>query len=180
MSMTKSIRKLSTFFRPESYDIKISIYPDSMTFKGQATISGLKLGPPSHRLTFHQQYLKISSATITRHHKLLKQSMTIDRINHHKSFNEVRLHTREQLYGGNYRVIMNFSGLINDDIKDILLGSLKTKKKMQVNVNQFENYFARKLFPCIDDPEIKVNTSLTLISPKQTVVIPRKPDLNIS
>jgi len=137
-----------------------------MTFTGKIKIGGLKIGPPSHRLTFHQQNLKISSATITRHNKLLNQSMKIERINHHKSFNEVRLHTSEQLYGGKYTVTMNFSGSINADTKEMLLKTLNLNKKIQVNTKQFERYLARKIFPCIDDPEVNVNFSLTLTKSK--------------
>jgi aminopeptidase N len=92
--------------------------------------------------------------------------MTIDRINHHKSFDEVRLHANEQLYGGKYTVTMNFSGLIIDDIKETLLKSLNLNKKIQVNTKQFEHYFARKVFPCIDDPEVNVDFSLTLVKSK--------------
>lgn len=166
--MAKSTRNLLSSFKPESYDIQLNLSPGTKMFNGKVIVNGLKIGPPSHRLTFHQQNLKISSATIVRHNKLLNQSITIDRINHHKSFNEIRLHASEQLYGGKYTVTLNFNGSITDDAKKILLKVLSSNKNIQVSTNQFERNFASKIFPCIDDPEVNININLTLVNLKTT------------
>ena len=130
--MAKTTRSLIKSFRPESYDVSLNVYPATATFKGEVKITGLKTGPPSRRLTFNQHNLKVSAATITRHYRQKDQSMTIIRINHHKSFGEVRLHSGEQLYNGNYCVTMDFHGKINKDIqaKYPLLAVLNNKQKI--------------------------------------------------
>ncbi|HUD08027.1 MAG TPA: hypothetical protein VMQ52_03035 [Candidatus Saccharimonadales bacterium] len=160
--MTKTTRTLIKFFRPESYEVALNVYPENATFKGEVRITGLRTGPPSRRLTFNQHNLKISVPTITRHNRQTEQSMTIIRINHHQSFSEVRLHTGEQLYNGNYNVTMNFRGKIGKYLKDNYPVFSALKNKQKFNSVGIENYLTGDLFPCIIDPGSKAAFNLTI------------------
>ncbi len=160
--MKTAIRDLNTF-KPDSYEVHLDISLESMTFKGTANISGIKIGPPSQRLSFHQQNLKITHATITRHHRQLTQSMTINRINHHRSYCEVRLHTVEQLYGGSYTVSMKFSGKITDELNELFLKSIKgIDGNIKLNSDQIEHYFSGKVLPCIIGSEMTPNLKISI------------------
>ncbi len=117
----KKSSNLYQYFQPAKYELS-----------GEgAKVMGKKIGPPSRRLTFHQKGLKIKDARIIRMDKKGDQDFLVSRINHMPSFQQVRLHTQETLFPGNYTVILKFT-----PPKDL---SADTDK--------------RQLFPCIDEPE---------------------------
>jgi aminopeptidase N len=173
VAMAKNSRKLLATFKPESYDAEISIFPEDMSFKGKVKIIGIKSGPPSHRLTFNQQGLKVSKSSIARYNKQVVQSVTLDRINHHHRFGEVRLHANERLYGGQYTVTMEYSGILDENSKNLFLHSVKFNKKNFTD-KQIKSYFSSKLLPCIDEPVPKAILNLTLIMPNSKVLISNK------
>jgi hypothetical protein len=78
-------------------------------------IEGQKLRPPSKRITFNQKSLKIIGAKIIYKHKKSDIEFELKRINHVKSFGEVRLHTNNILYPGNYTVILTYTGDLDEE-----------------------------------------------------------------
>src|SRR6187402_1006581 len=107
--MSKAVTRLYATFQPEHYDL--SLVPDAANgiAHGLVTIKGKRTGRPGQRLTFHGLGLEVTSATITRHDK--KQgdvSIEISRINTQKTLNEIRLHTIEKLFPGDYTVSIEF------------------------------------------------------------------------
>src|SRR5580700_2155485 len=100
--MSKKVTRLLTGFAPKHYTITLDPNRDSMKLSGTVIIDGQKAGRPSQRLTFHQQGLKISHATVIKHDKKGDQEIAVARINHHAGSNEVRLHSEAMLYPGSY------------------------------------------------------------------------------
>jgi hypothetical protein len=76
-------------------------------------IEGQKLPPPSKRITLHQKNIKVLSAKIIYKHKKGDIEFEISRINHLKSFGEVRLHTNSILYPGTYLVTLEYIGEVD-------------------------------------------------------------------
>lgn len=172
--MTRTAARLYQYFRPEKYRLYLSIDSGAMTFKGSVVIDGLKTGAPSKRLTFHQKDLKITSAKITKLSKNGEQEISLARINLHKSFDEVRLHTKELLHGGVYRVEMHFEGKITDAMHGIYPCYFDKRRKKLI-ATQFESHHAREALPCIDEPEAKAVFELTLETPAGQTVIGNTP-----
>jgi len=174
--MSKKVRRLFEGFAPTHYKLFIDPARDAMTIRGTVTIKGVKKGRPSQRLTFHQNGLKITKASIVRHDKKGDQVCAVDRINHHANYNEVRLHTTGLLYGGSYTVTMHFEGTITRTMEGIYPSSFKHDGvEKQLIATQFESHHARDAFPCIDEPEAKAVFQLTLASPKSEAVISNTP-----
>lgn len=174
--MSKTVRRLYDQFQPEHYDL--CLVPDrvTMTFHGSVVVSGKKTGRPSQRLTFHQKDLKITSAALTRHDKKGDQAFPVSRINNQNSFDEVRLHSSEQLYPGNYTVRLEFTGKITRQMNGIYPCFFSEDGvQKQLIATQFESHHAREAFPCIDEPEAKASFDLTLSSPKGEAVIANTP-----
>lgn len=147
-----------------------------MTLSGTVTIRGKKSGRPSQRLTFHQHGLTITGATIVKHDKKGDESYTVDRINHQRTLDEIRLHSEHQLYPGEYTVTMTFTGTITrpmDGVYPCFFEENGVEK--QLIATQFESHHAREAFPCIDEPEAKATFDLTLTSPKGEEVIANTP-----
>ena len=73
-------------------------------------VVGYKMAPPSKRITFRQKNIKILNANITFKHKKGDIEVEVKRINHLKSFGEVRIHTKSIMYPGVYEIILEYSG----------------------------------------------------------------------
>lgn len=174
--MTKTVTRLYPQFKPNTYDVLLHLHPDKMTFEGSVVISGKKTSRPSQRLTLHQKDLVIHGATIRRIDKRGDQIFTVDRINTHKSFDEVRLHTKEKLLPGNYVVMLQFKGRITDNMNGLYpcyFTHEGTQKKLLAT--QFESHHAREVFPCIDEPEAKATFNLVLDTPDEGTVLSNTP-----
>ncbi len=175
--MTKKVARLFNSFKPEHYTLFLDPDRDSKKITGTVTIAGLKKGRPSQRLTFHQNGLTVTKATITRHEKKGDQAFEVSRINHQRSLDEVRLHTDAMLYGGSYSVTMEFTGTINDgEMHGVYPCNYELDGEHRALIGtQFESHHAREAFPCIDEPEAKATFDLTLASPIGEEVLSNTP-----
>ena len=75
-----------------------------------------KQPPPSKRISFHAKKLKITDAKIEKLGKDAKE-FTIARINHLPTMGQVRLHTKEMLFPGEYQITLTVKGDPAEDLK---------------------------------------------------------------
>ena len=175
--MIKSVARLYKQFKPEHYDLFLSVDQKAKTFKGTVTVRGLKTGRPSQRLVLHQKDLKINSARLTYlDKKNLSSEIKIDRINSHNSYDELRLRTKELMRPGSYVIVIDFSGVLNDRMHGLYPCYFEHEgKKKQLIATQFESHHAREAFPCVDEPEAKATFSLSIESPIGEAVLSNTP-----
>ena len=165
------VKRLFEQFQPTHYDVTLQINEDTMTFTGTVHVKGKKVGRPSNRLTFHQKDLKITSATVTHISKQGNTIHDIARINHHGSYDEVRLHTHHRLNAGEYEVDLTFKGKITRPMNGMYpCFYTEDGVKKQFIATQFESHHAREVLPCIDEPEAKATFALTLHTRPTTVL----------
>ncbi|HSX44776.1 MAG TPA: M1 family metallopeptidase [Candidatus Saccharimonadales bacterium] len=177
--MAKGVPRLIKQFKPNHYILDLTLDKANQKFSGSVIIAGHKVGRPSNRLTFHQSHLKITACQITHHDKSGDQIIKIDRINHHKKFDEVRLHSNKPFYGGQYIIRLDFIGKITRSMNGLYPCFYEddgTKKELLGT--QFESHHAREVFPCIDEPEAKSTFDLTLNSPADELAISNMPIKN--
>jgi len=141
VEMTRKDTGLYKNFQPQTYRLTLDAN------KGRLVIDGRKMGPPSHRLTLHQKGLKIGGATVTRLDKKGETEYRVARINHLPTFEQVRLHTKEVLYPGIYRIALSYE---------------LSPEKTQSLKNLKANTPRRDLVPCIDEPEAWAGTSFEI------------------
>jgi aminopeptidase N len=174
--MSKNVRRLIEGFAPDHYELTLEPNRDTKRVTGTVTIHGLKKGRPSQRLTFHQHGTKVTKASLVKHDKKGDQVIEVARINHQDTLDEVRLHTEQQLYAGNYTVTMEFESRIQDGMNGIYACNYEVDgQKKQLIATQFESHFARQAFPAIDEPEAKASFQLTLISPAGETALSNMP-----
>jgi len=172
----KKVKRLYEGFQPHNYNLEL--HPDTSTKKvpGTVTITGQKTGRPSQRLTFHQHGVKVTEAHIIKIDKKGDQTFTPTRISHHKSFDEVRIHTDALLYPGLYKVTLHFESKVSDSMHGIYASEYEIDGVKQAVVStQFESHHAREAFPCIDEPEAKATFDMTLVTPTGQAVIGNTP-----
>lgn len=175
-AMSTNVRRLFEQFQPSNYKLELQTDPETLTFTGQVIIKGRKSGRPSQRITFHQHGLKVTSAHIIRHDKKGDQNIAVSRVSLHKTFDEVRLHTDQSLFAGNYAVTMQFEGKITETMEGIYPCYFKHEgKDKKLIASQFESHHARQAFPCIDEPEAKATFDLTLVTPAGETVLSNTP-----
>jgi len=139
--MTKESAKLNNQFQPATYELFIENDFCSLL------ITGRKLPPPSKRITFHQNGLKIISTKIIKIDKKGEQIFEIARINHLPSFEQFRIHTQETLFPGNYKVEIKYA------LKPEKLATLKKLGNKTPD---------RRLMPSIDEPEAWARTVIKI------------------
>lgn len=175
--MSKAVTRLFNTFQPQHYDLTLDLDQDSNLAHGTVTIRGKKVGRPSQRLTFHGKYLKVTEAAIVCHDKKQgDQTITVERTNIQKSLDEVRLHTGQQLYAGDYTVTLRFATPIQASMHGIYRSDyLLNDQKKTVISTQFESHHAREAFPCIDEPEAKATFDLKLVTATGQTVVSNMP-----
>jgi len=171
----KSVKRLYKDFNPSKYDLTLNLDKDKLSFEGSVIISGKKVGRPSKRFTFHQKDLKVTSAKVTKLGKD-KKDVIIDRINLHNRFDEVRLHSSELIYPGDYLIEINFKGKISSQLNGIYPSRFKDGDKEDLIIaTQFESHHAREAFVCIDEPEAKAEFKLKLVTDDFPAIISNTP-----
>jgi len=177
--MTKSVKRLYETFQPNHYTLHITPDSEKMYFTGTVEIKGKKVGRPSERLTFHQNGLKITKATVVKHDKKGDQEVTITRINNQDTLHEVRLHSNATLYSGEYTVYMEFEANITTSMVGLYPCFFNHDgKRKKLLMTQFESHHAREMFPCIDEPEAKATFDLSVTAPTGLVVLGNTPVKN--
>jgi len=177
----KKVRRLYESFQPEHYALYIDPDRDSRKVAGNLTVKGLKKGRPSQRVTLHQNGLKVQSATITRHDKRGDQEITVTRINHQQTLDEVRLHTEVLLYPGSYTISVQYSGSITDSTHGIYPCYYEYDGQRRTLIaTDLESHHAREVFPCIDEPEAKATFELTLAHPATETALSNTPVKSLS
>jgi puromycin-sensitive aminopeptidase len=174
--MVKKVKRMYQDFQPQHYIIDLKPNREAMNFAGSVIITGHKVSRPSQRLTLHQVDLKVTRAHVIFHDKKGDQEISIDRINHHKGFDEVRLHSKSTLYPGRYTISLDFKGKITKQMNGIYPCFFTYKgKAKQLLATQFESHHAREVFPCVDEPQAKATFDLILATPVKETVIANTP-----
>jgi len=170
--MRKNVKRLFDDFKPKNYKIEITPDKKTMSFNGSIIINGTKSGRPSQRITLHQKGLTITKATLIKKEKKGVTSFLIDRINNQDNFDEVRLHSSQMIYPGDYSIEIEFNGLITENMNGIYPCNFEQDGvSKQLIATQFESHHAREVFPCVDEPEAKATFDLSIIiDPKETVI----------
>jgi aminopeptidase N len=174
--MARSVRRLYKELKPNSYVLRLEPDTAAMTFTGNVTVRLKKTGRPSQRLTFHQHGLTVESARIIRSDKKGRRELPVARINNQNSLDEVRLHTNEMVYSGEYEIHMTFRGRITRGMTGLYPCFFTVDGTEHVLLaTQFESHHAREVFPCIDEPEAKATFQLSIVASKDQVVLSNTP-----
>lgn len=177
--MARSVTRLFSQFSPTHYDLHITIAEDKQSFAGTLTVTGQRRGRPSKRITLHQNSLTIDSATIEKIDKKQTSSIEVSRIVHQNKRDEVRLHSDTDIFPGEYKLTLQFSGPITKNMNGIYpCFYTEDGEEKQLIATQFESHHAREVFPCIDEPEAKATFDLTLTHDANETALGNTPIVN--
>lgn len=147
-------RNLIDSFIPTSYQVNLQQVGDKIS--GNVKITGRKVGRPSKRLTFNQRALTVTEATIEKSDKKNQTfAIEVKRINLHRNFEQVRLHTADILYPGIYTVIMDFKSAKSYNLEK----DGKILKQLSATSTPTES--VRAIFPLIDGKNAKASFEIS-------------------
>ncbi len=143
------LAKLYQSIRPKHYDLLIKLSDNKRSFDGEVEIHFQKVGPISKRITLHSKDLKIGAVELQKQDKNSKswQTLEVQRINLHKSQEQLRIHTVENLHTGQYRAKIKFNGKITTHMDGVYTCDFEHNgQKKQLIATQFESHYARQAF----------------------------------
>lgn len=158
-------KRLFKDFQPENYSLELNLNKKNKNFSGSLTILGFRKAKPSNRLTLHQSGLKLTEARLFKLEKTQEVQLEVERITHHKSLQEVRIHTKQQISSSKYRLEVQYSGRVSRrGTSGVYVSTWKDTEgqKQEIITTQFEPHHARTLLPCVDEPEAKATFDLKL------------------
>ena len=148
--------RLPRVFTPTSYDARLEIDPASPTFKGSIAIHGT-VSAATDVVWLHGRHLTISDA-----HGLTVTPRGDD-----------LLEVRGAFVPGDSTITLDYTGEIDE--KNTTGMFEETVAKHRYVFSQFEAIYARRVFPCLDEPDSKVPWQLTIVAPKGDIAVSNTP-----
>lgn len=160
----ESVSRLITLFAPEHYALSITLNRTERTFDGTVTINGSVIDA-NGEIRLHSKDLTIHSSLIDGKEAEF-QAETNDEL----------VITHKDLTVGKHVVVVTFSGTITDDMNGIYPCYFEVDGiKQELLATQFESHYARRAFPCIDEPEAKATFDVTLTTEQDVVILGNMP-----
>jgi alanyl aminopeptidase len=154
--------RLPRAFLPTAYAAKLAIDPDKPTFEGEIAIDG-SVAESTSVIWLHGYHLTIHSAKATREGTSIAVAVTP----HGEELLELR--PESPLAPGSWQLALDYTGSIDPVVT---LGAFKEVTGGHSYVfTQFESIGARRVFPCLDEPDSKVPWTLTLDVPAADVAV---------
>jgi len=164
----KPFKRLSKGIQPTNYKIKFQ--PDLVNFKfsGEETVD-IEVKKEVNRITVNSVDIDILSVKYVSNEEELEPTKIV-----YKAEREtVTFLFANTLPLGNAKLNIVFNGELNDKLKGFYRSKYKTPcgEERYSAVTQFESTHARNAFPCWDEPAVKATFEVTMVAPKDRVVL---------
>ena len=148
--------RLPRVFTPTAYEAKLVIDPSKPTFSGSIKIAGT-VSQATEVVWLHGRHL-----TITNAHGLAVTPRGED-----------LLEVRGAFQPGAATIELDYTGEVDDTNTAGVFE--ETVGKARYVYSQFEAIYARRAFPCLDEPDSKVPWQLTIVAPKGNIAVSNTP-----
>ncbi len=164
---TKGI--LPTNAIPSHYDLTFDVDLKNFKYSGKETID-LVVRNQTSEIVLNAVDLEVKLTSVMYKKKSLKASIKLD--------NEKEILTLKfpQKFRGPVKLMIEFTGNLNDDLLGFYRSKYTLRKKEKyLATTQFEAPYARRCFPCFDEPEYKATFDVTLKIDKNLRAISNMP-----
>ncbi|XP_076239529.1 glutamyl aminopeptidase [Calliopsis andreniformis] len=153
--------------KPLHYDIYLHPDLEKGTFQGKVTILIDVLGRRNY-IALHQKDLNITSTTLKTYDREENYEFEILHTTPIPKYEMFVLSTVQELHTGLYNLSLEFNGALQPD-KIVGFYSSKYKdehnKTRHIATSKFEPTYARRAFPCFDEPAFKAEFTVQLVHP---------------
>jgi tricorn protease interacting factor F2/3 len=145
--------------KPKKYILDFSVELDRFTFYGKEEFQ-FSVEEECTILRLHCEKLEIKSLALQQGSEAVEVSFSCED-------GMLNVNSSIPLKGNAYRLLVSFSGKLNDDLSGFYRSKYTASSgdTKYLATTQFEAPYARKCFPCIDDPGFKAEFSVTLNIP---------------
>jgi len=159
--------RLPRLFVPASYAARLTIDPAKPTFQGEIEITG-DIPVATSVIWLHGRHLTMKKATATG-----SANVPIELHVTPRGDDLLELQAGGALAPGTWQLALAYSGEI--DAINTTGAFVETAGGAPYVFTQFEAVYARRVFPCLDEPDSKVPWQLTLDVPKGLVAVSNTP-----
>jgi len=159
--------RLPRLFVPASYAARLTIDPAKPKFDGSITIAG-EITNATSVIWLHGRHLTVKKATATG-----STNTPIDLHVTPRGEDLLELQAEAALPPGAWQLALDYSGEI--DAINTTGAFVESVGGAPYVFTQFEAVYARRVFPCLDEPDSKVPWQLTLDVPKGLVAVANTP-----
>jgi len=168
MAEKKAFKRLSKNVIPSNYNI--TLQPDliSFTFTGTSIID-VEVKKECSRITLNSKEITVASVSYISNDNKVQTAEIL----HQVEKETVAFKFPEQLTLGNGQLKLHFTGELNDKLMGFYRSKYTTpdNEERYCAVTQFAPTDARRAFPCWDEPAVKATFEITIIAPKDRVVL---------
>ncbi|KAG7213582.1 hypothetical protein KM043_002837 [Ampulex compressa] len=166
-SPADSFFRLPKEVKPVHYDVYLRPDLDNGTFEGKVTILINVLDNRSY-IALHQKDLSITSTVLKTFDREVNFEIEVLPTTTIPKYEIFMVPTKEELQPGLYQLSFEFHGALQPD-KIVGFYSSKYKdaqnKTRYIATSKFEPTYARRAFPCFDEPSFKAEFSVKLVHP---------------
>lgn len=159
MSKKEGVR-LDNFVIPSNYKILIEPAKDFNSYTGSVQIKA-NLTKPTKNIILHSKNSKIKTTTIC-----VGSQCLLPKVTENKDSETIKLEILKKVKG-EIEIHIIFEGIITEDLEGIYKSNYEENgKKKYLITTQCESPYARRIFPCFDEPDKKATFDLELLIEK--------------
>ncbi|XP_037441407.1 aminopeptidase M1-C-like [Triticum dicoccoides] len=164
--------RLPSFAAPRRYELFLRPDLVACTFSGSVAIS-VAVSAPTRFLVLNALDHSVNRASIR------FQALAPTEVVFFKDDGVLVLGFAKQLPLGEGLLKMDFAGILNDEMRGFYRSKYQYRgKERNMAMTQFESVYARRCFPCWDEPAFKAKFKLTLEVPSELVALSNMPVAN--
>jgi len=154
--------RLPIFIRPVSYDLDLTPNLETLEVKGIIKLI-FRVTEETDFIVFHLSGINITSKTIN-------EKLRVQRLLHYPEREQVYLETDSPMKPGKtFSVRLKFEYSLSQSLEGFYLSSYKDSKGIErrLATTHFEPTYARRAFPCFDEPQLKAKFTMTITHDKK-------------
>ncbi len=155
-------QRLPDNVRPEHYTLSLTPDIDKATFSGDETID-VTLAQPANSITLNAAEIQFQSVTANNGKREMKADVSLDEQKQEATFT-----FPGTLPAGPVKLKIAYTGILNNELRGFYLSKAEGRRYA---VTQFEPTDARRAFPSFDEPAYKATFEVTMVAPKDDMVI---------
>ena len=142
---------------PTHYDIHLEPDLETFTFTGSVGID-IDVTSATSSVSLNTTEIDIKSVTLTSGH-------VVSEISYDEELERATLALSDELKPGSYRIEMEYTGTINDQLRGLYRSAFKdaSGEEHALAASQCQSTDARRIFPCWDEPDFKATFQPTMI-----------------